>query len=163
MAISKKVICKHCGASFSRDIEPYVKVSNRYAHKECHEKHLQETAQHRQLTDYIKELYSPAEPDWTMIGTQIKRYKDEGMTYYGMLHTLEYFFTIKGNKVDRTAGIGIIPYQYKKAKAYYENINNTFTQAAKVSATESINIGQKQEVIIIENKRPEKKLIDFDY
>ena len=44
-----------------------------------------------------------------------------------------------------------------------ENINNTFTQAAKVTATESINIGQKQEVIIIENKKPEKKLIDFSY
>ena len=114
MATSKKVICKHCGASFSRDTEPYVKVSNRYAHKECHEKHLQETAQFRQLTDYIKELYSPAEPDWSMIGTQIKRYRDEGMTYYGMLHTLEYFFVIKGNKVDRDSGIGIIPYHTER-------------------------------------------------
>mgnify|MGYP003288127270 CR=1 FL=1 len=160
---TKKVICKYCGASFSREIEPYVKVSNRYAHKECHEKHIEDTAQFRRLTDYIKELYSPMEPDWAMIGTQLKKYKDEGMTYYGMLYTLEFFFKVKGNKVDKDCGVGIIPYQYKKAKAYYTNINNTYTQAAKITATESINIGQKQEVIIIENKVPDKKLINFEY
>lgn len=163
MATTKKVICKYCGVSFNRDIEPYVKVSNRYAHKKCHEQHLQEASQLRQLTDYIKKLYSPYEPDWNMIGTQIKRYRDEGMTYYGMLYTLEFFFDIKGNKIDKNSGIGIIPYQYKKAKAYYENINNTFTQAAKISSTESINIGQKQEIIIIENNKTGKKLIDFEY
>lgn len=163
MATTKKVICKYCGVSFSRDIEPYVKVNNRYAHKKCHEQHLLEASQLRQLTDYIKKLYSPYEPDWNMIGMQIKRYRDEGMTYYGMLYTLEFFFGIKGNKIDKNSGIGIIPYQYKKAKAYYENINNTFTQAAKISSTESINIGQKQEIIIIENNKTEKKLIDFEY
>ena len=105
---TKKVICKYCGASFSREIEPYVKVSNRYAHKECHEKHIEDTAQFRRLTDYIKELYSPMEPDWAMIGTQLKKYKDEGMTYYGMLYTLEFFFKVKGNKVDKHSEENVI-------------------------------------------------------
>lgn len=160
---NKNLICKICGASFNREIEPYVKMGNRYAHKECYEKHQLETQQLRKLTDYIKELYKPYEPDWGIIGTQIKRYKDEGMTYYGMLYTLEYFFVIKGNKIDKDSGIGIIPYQYKKAQSYYKNVNNTYTQAAKITAQDKINFDQKEEVIIIENKKPTKKLIDFDY
>ena len=163
MATTKKVICKYCGASFNRDIEPYVKVSNRYAHAERHKVQEEHTQQLRKLTDYIKRLYSPHEPDWRMIGTQIQRYKDEGMTYYGMYYTLEFFFVVKGNKVDPNVGIGIIPYQYKKAQAYYQNLNNTYTQAAKIEAQEKVEIGQKQEVVIIENKRPQKKLIDFSY
>ena len=36
-----------------------------------------------------------------MIGTQIQRYKDEGMTYYGMRYTLEYYYIVRKNKIKR--------------------------------------------------------------
>lgn len=155
--------CKYCGESFSSDDTPYVKVSNRYAHSSCHEKHLENTRQLRKLTDLIKSLYKVKNPDWGIIGTQIQKYKDAGMTYYGMYYTLEYFFIIKGNKIEDSAGIGIIPYEYKKAQNYYKNINSIYSQKAKVEQEDKNYKEQKEEVVIIYNEPRKKKLLDFDY
>lgn len=155
--------CKYCGVQFSTDNELYVKVGNRYAHAECYKKHQEETQQLRKLTDLIKSLYTTKEPNWNIIGTQIKKYKDEGMTYYGMYYTLEYFFIIKKNDINKSAGIGIIPYQYKKAQDYYKNINNIYTQKAKVEQSKEKLQEQKEEVVIITNEKPHKKLIEFNY
>lgn len=162
MAVNKRV-CPYCKVSFNIDTEEYVKVKNRYAHKSCWEQHEKDAQELRVLTDYIKKLYAPYEPDWAMIGTQIKRYKDEGMTYYGMKYTLEYFFTIKKNKIDKDTGIGIIPYQYKKAQSYYTKQKNIYTKTAEILATPDKLEEQKEEVVIIESKPVEKKLIDFSY
>ena len=159
----KKVICKYCGVEFNKDLEPYEKVSNRYAHKACYDNKQLEIQQKRELTDYIQRLYYPYEPDWKMVTAQIKRYKDEGMTYYGMLHTLEFFFKIKGNKVDKNLGIGIIPYQYKKATAYFKNLNETYAKSLAIQENDNIDIQEKEEVIVIENPASTKKLLDFEY
>lgn len=155
--------CKFCGEKFSTDIEEYVKIGNRYAHAKCFKEHQEEASQLRKLTDLIKSLYLTKEPNWNIIGTQIKKYKDEGMTYYGMYYTLKYFFVIKKNNIEKSAGIGIIPYQYKKAQSYFKNVNNIYTQAAKVEHTKEKPAEQKEEVVTIYNEPPKKKLIDFNY
>lgn len=155
--------CKYCGVSFSSDETDYVKIGNRYAHQKCFEEHQEETKQLRKLTDLIKSLYLTKKPNWNIIGTQIKKYRDEGMTYYGMYYTLEYFFIIKKNDINKSAGIGIIPYQYKKAQNYYKNISNIYTQKAKVEQENTHFKEQKGETIIITNEPPKKKLIDFNY
>ena len=157
------VKCLYCGASFSRDIEPYVKIKNRYAHLDCSNKHEAEAQELRKLTDFIQSLYKGQEPDWKVIGTQIQRYKKEGMTYYGMYHTLEYFFCIKKNDITKSAGVGIIPYAYKKAQAYFANVSNSYTQAARVEQQNKLNVAQTENVIIVENTKPKKKLIELEY
>lgn len=53
------------------------------------------------------------------------------MTYYGMRYTLEYYYIVRKNKIDKDAGIGIIPYQYKKAQSYYTNQKGIYAKAAK--------------------------------
>lgn len=161
MADNKRV-CPYCKITFNIDKEDYIKVKTRYAHKTCYEKHQQEAQSLRELTDYIKKLYAPYEPDWGLIGMQIKKYKDEGMTYYGMRYTLEYYYIVRKNKIDKDAGIGIIPYQYKKAQSYYANQKGIYAKAAKIRES-NLDITQKEEVIIIEAKPAEKKLIDFSY
>lgn len=161
--MSKKVKCCYCNNLFDRESEEYIKVGNRYSHLECFNKHKEESDAFKKLTDLIKRLYKGNEPDWNMIGTQIKRYRDEGMTYYGMYYTLIYFFEIKKNNVIKDKGIGIIPYTYKKAQSYYKNINNVYTQTAKIESSDKINIEQTENIVIIENKSPEKKLMDFKY
>ena len=100
MADNKRV-CPYCKITFNIDKEDYIKVKTRYAHKTCYEKHQQEAQSLRELTDYIKKLYAPYEPDWGLIGMQIKKYKDEGMTYYGMRYTLEYYYIVRKNKIDK--------------------------------------------------------------
>ena len=52
------------------------------------------------------------------------------MTYKGMALTLKYVFDIKKSDKSRANdGIGIIPYRYEEAKAYYQRI----TQGEKMA------------------------------
>lgn len=159
----KKVVCKYCGVTFDREREESVKISTRYAHKACHEKAQAEAADLRQLTDLIQSLYYPQKPNWSLIGSQIKRYRDEGMTYTGMYYTLTYFFIIKKNNIKDGKGVGIIPYTYHKAKAYYKNSDNAYTKAAEINTREKLEVEQTENIITIVHNKPAKKLISFDY
>lgn len=160
---SKKVKCKYCGQEFNRELEEFVKVSTRYAHKSCHEQAQKEAAELRKVTDLIKSLYYPKDPDWGMIGSQLKRYRDEGMTYMGMYYTLNYFFIIKKNDIYADKGIGIIPYMYNKAKAYYKNMDNTYTKTAEIEQKDSLDVKQTEDVVTIVHNKPTKKLLNFTY
>lgn len=161
--MAKKVKCKYCGQEFDRELAEFVKVSTRYAHRDCYEKAQLEAAELRKVTDLIKSLYYPKEPNWNIIGSQLQRYRDEGKTYMGMYYTLTYFFVIQKNDIHKGAGIGIIPYVYDKAKAYYKNIDNTYTKAAEIEQREKIDVEQTENIITIIHKKPAKKLLDFDY
>ena len=58
------------------------------------------------------------------ITLQIKKYMQDhpDYTYSGIKRTLQYFYEIKGNPVDKTkVGIGIVPWVYDEAKRYYYN------------------------------------------
>ena len=90
MSKSSYVKCKFCSQQFDREKEEYVKIGNRYAHSSCYDLKQKEAAEKRQVTDLILELYKPYEPDWGMIGQQLSRYKDAGMTYPGMYYALKY-------------------------------------------------------------------------
>ena len=163
MATSKKVKCKYCGQEFNRDITEFVKVATRYAHKTCYEKAQHEAAELNKLTDLVKSLYYPQEPDWKIIGSQIQRYKDAGKTYMGMYYTLTYFFVVQKNDIHKSKGIGIIPYVYDKAKAYYKNMDNTYTKAAEINQRDKIDVEQTENIVTIVHKKPTKKLLDFTY
>ena len=124
--MAAKVKCLYCNEEFSRERTEYTKVGRRYAHTTCYEanyeKEKKETEEYRKVTDLIQTLYHPQKPDWGTIGSQIKRYRDEGMTYMGIYYTLQYHCIVKGNDI-RDKGIGIVPYIYQKAKAYYKGIS----------------------------------------
>lgn len=159
----RTVKCKYCEKEFYREHEEYVKVSTRYAHKECYEKEQKKNADYKKVTDLIQSLYYPQEPDWKMLGSQLKRYHDEGMTYMGIYYTLTYFFVIQKNDIHSGKGIGIIPYVYNKAKAYYKNQDNTYTKTAEIENTEQLNIERKEDIITITHSKPKKRLMDFNY
>lgn len=161
--MAKRVKCKYCGQEFDRELTEFVKVSNRYAHRECYDKAQSEAAELRKVTDLIKSLYYPKEPNWNVIGSQLQRYRDEGKTYMGMYYTLTYFFTIQGNDIHKGAGVGIIPYVYDRAKAYYRNLDNTYTKAAEIEQRDKIDVEQTENIVTIIHKKPAKKLLDFDY
>lgn len=161
--MARPVICKYCGKEFYKEHEDYEKVGSRYAHKYCYDKAQQEASELRKVTDLIQSLYYPKKPDWGIIGSQLKRYRDAGMTYMGIYYTLTYFFIIQENDIHNSAGIGIIPYAYNKARAYYRNQNNTYTKTAEIENTKQIDIKQTENIITITHDKPKKRFIDFDY
>ena len=163
MAKSTLVKCKYCGQQFNKEFTDYVQVSNRYAHKGCAEKAQNEADDFKKVTDLIQSLYYPTEPKWALIGSQLKKYKDEGMTYMGIYYTLTYFFVIKGNSIKEGKGVGIVPYVYNKAKAYYKNMDNTYTKLAEVEQQKTINKSQTESIVTVVQRKPKKKLIDFSY
>ena len=85
------------------------------------------------------------------------------MTYAGMYYTLTYFFIIKLNDIHKSAGVGIITYAYDKARAYYKNIDNTYTKTAEINKRDKIDVKQTEDIVTIVHHKPTKKLLDFTY
>lgn len=74
-----------------------------------------DAAERKALLDYIKELDPDA--NFIAIGSQLKRMIDEGMTYSGIRYALWYSVNVKQMPYK---GVGIIPYVYEEAKAYWQ-------------------------------------------
>lgn len=74
-----------------------------------------DAAERKALLDYIKELDPNA--NFIVIGSQLKRMIDEGMTYSGIRYALWYSINVKQMPYK---GVGIIPYVYEEAKAYWQ-------------------------------------------
>lgn len=161
--MGRPVICKFCGKQLYKEREDYQKIGNRYAHLKCFEFEQDRLAKRKEVTDLIQRLYYPMKPDWAAIGSQLKRYIDEGMTYEGIYKAIEYFFVIQKNDIKTSTGIGIVPYVYNKAKSYYKNINNTYTQKAKIQEIKDLGVNNTQSTITITHNKPKKKFIDFNY
>lgn len=146
------VICSICGEKFDRDkIEAVPTSVRRYAHATCvmrrgsleqqalAEKILAEQAQSEKdliaLEDYIKQLFNIEVID-TRLRKQINSYHDsEKYSYSGILKSLIYFYEVKGNSIEKAnGGIGIVPYIYNEAKAYYTRL----WQAQQINQTKPI-------------------------
>lgn len=160
--MAHKVKCKFCGETFDRDKEECVKINSRYAHSDCYTKGQQfaalEKEKYRRITDLIVELNGP-DNDWARIGSQIKKFLSEGMTYDGIYGALYYFHIIRKRKYK---SIGIVPHIYDEARKYYEREHNIYAQAEQVK-TEEQQLENKKEVVVIKPIEKENKFISFDY
>lgn len=74
-----------------------------------------DAAERKVLLDYIKELDPHA--NFILIGSQLKRMTDEGMTYSGIRYALWYSINVKQMPYK---GVGIVPYVYEEAKTYWQ-------------------------------------------
>lgn len=124
MAAKHIVKCKYCGEQFDTNIEPFVKISNRYAHEKCSQEHeaniSQEEKDKQALEEYIKKLFNIKSLDGK-IKKQIKDYiEKDHYTYSGIQRSLVYFFEVKQNDISKAnGGIGIVGYIYQNAYNYY--------------------------------------------
>lgn len=122
------VVCTICKKRFDRDKYPAVLVSSRrYAHAVCagalSEEEAQKEKQRQELENYIIKLFN-LEHMSGKITLQINRYLQEHpeYTYSGIKRTLEYFYEIKKNPIEKANySIGIVPWVYEDAKRYYYN------------------------------------------
>ena len=124
-------VCPKCKERFNRDIIQAVVVSaRRYGHATCYPDNKDFVPLGEEgdpdlikLREYIKNLYGEKNVRWQLINRQIKQYKnDNGYSYSGMLKSLIYFYEIKGNSMEKSNGVGIIPYVYQDAYTYYYNL-----------------------------------------
>lgn len=74
-----------------------------------------DAAERKALLAYIKELDLNA--NFILIGSQLKRMTDDGMTYGGIRYALWYSVNVKQMPY---RGVGIIPYVYEEAKTYWQ-------------------------------------------
>lgn len=138
------VICSKCGRQFDRDkIQAVKSGARRYAHYECMPEgelvplpQNQEDEGLTELKKYIDKLFGK-DINWPLIMKQIKTFKEEnGYSYSGMLKSLIYFYDVKGNHVEKSKGIGIIPYAYKDAYNYYYSLFLAQSQNEKIDFKE---------------------------
>ena len=74
-----------------------------------------DATERKALLAYIKALDPNA--NFILITSQLKRMIDEGMTYNGIRYALWYSINVKQMPYK---GVGIIPYVYEEAKAYWQ-------------------------------------------
>lgn len=74
-----------------------------------------DATERKALLAYIKELDPNA--NFILITSQLKRMTDEGMTYSGIRYALWYSINVKQMPY---RGVGIVPYVYEEAKAYWQ-------------------------------------------
>jgi hypothetical protein len=153
------VICPYCNEKFDRDKQPFTMVgSRRYAHPDCATmaelKKSQEEKDKQVLDEYIMKLFN-----LEYVEPKIRKYINKFVTEYkytysGIYKTLVYFYEIKGNSLDKANGnIGIVPYTYAEAYAYYYALD----QAKKKNA--EINISAYQpKVKVVSIQRPQRKI-----
>lgn len=56
---------------------------------------------------------------------QLDSYLKKGYTYLEIIRSLEFFYKVKKNSIEKSnGGIGIVPYVHKEAQVYYDNLNN---------------------------------------
>lgn len=121
----KFVNCFWCSKAMlptDKDVVELKNMYGRYAHKDCAEKHPADDIE--KLRVYIIQLYECKDDDsWPRLMLQAQTIaKEYNFTYSGMMKSLEYFYRVKGNPIDKNKGIGIIPYVYKQARDYYYNL-----------------------------------------
>lgn len=157
------VICCYCKKSFNKTKIPFVAVGKKYAHIACAElEALRPKTEQEKLDDYICNLFDVMYVP-PRIRKQINQYVSEyGYSYSGIRKSLEYFYDIKKNSIEKAHdSIGIVPYIYKEAYKYWETIFN----ANNANDQKDINsyVPKKEQVIIPvpEVKEMRKKSFSF--
>lgn len=134
MAAKHMVKCAVCGEMFDANTEPYIKPSsNRYAHEKCYlekqAKETKETEERQEAEEYIIKLLH-IDFIYPAIRTQLKQYLNNyHYSYNGIYKTLKYCYEVKKMDISKADGrIGIVPYYYNEAQAYYLNLFEKHSQ-----------------------------------
>jgi hypothetical protein len=142
------VKCYFCGERFDLNSEQGIKVNERrYGHLSCcpkediHKYKLVEMdspvdPNYRKITDFIKELIGD-HANWPLLAKQLKNMREKNnFTYSGILGTLQYLYVIKNTKIPNNYNVlGLVPYNYKNAKEYYQSIKKIEEQTEVLKTT----------------------------
>lgn len=106
-----------------------------------------DAVERKALLAYIKELDPNA--NFILITSQLKRMTDEGMAYSGIRYALWYSVNVKQIPYK---GVGIIPYVYEEAKAYWQWQQRMKQQVASWQP-------QDNDAVVVKRQREDKVFV----
>jgi hypothetical protein len=129
------VKCLYCDKEFRREEESYVQIGTRYAHLSCAEgaPTWKDDIYKDRIFQYVEKVYGSYD-FWSIDTNRVKWIKQNKYTNFGIYQTLIYAYEVK--QLDPVKGggrIGIVPYLYEEAKAYFIKFyirEKNITQAA---------------------------------
>ena len=137
------VKCAYCGSqTVNKNSSDYIRYKNKNYHLEC-AKLQEERDNFYSYLCLILGLKAPGPRIYSQANTFIKKYN---YTYEGMRRTLYYLYEIKKHKDHysiENKTIGLIPYCYDEAQAYFDKIN-----LKKKRAEDDNKVSQLHEKII---------------
>lgn len=123
--------CPVCGNNVGKD-----EVNKRYKgktyHVKCYDEMLgkkyeeniiQQADPLKELKDFVLHLFKIDKMSHMMEDQLVKYTREYGYTATGMLNALKYYFDICENELtDNVKGVGIIPFVYKEANDFFNNL-----------------------------------------
>jgi len=150
-------VCVYCKKSMNKDDEDCLPINQPYntkfAHKACIEEEAKrEKTPEEELDIYIMNLFN-----LDFIPMNIRQQKKiyvekEHLTYSGIKGTLKYFYEVQQHRPDpNNPSIGIVPYTYEQAKAYYKQL------AMAKMKNQSKDLTYESKVICWKIKKPQRE------
>ena len=133
------VTCYYCKSQKNKiEKSEAVRINDKNFHPKC-AKLYQDKKELQELICEIFNLKAPGPKN----NAYISKFYNEGMTFRGMKYSLEYFYKIKKNSIEKSnEGIGIIPYIYEEAKQYY-NKGETAKKKAEMALEKNKEVREK--------------------
>lgn len=136
----RPVKCIYCEQMIDRTTEKYAQVQKRYAHDACLENQERDKKVRRDLNDFIYTIWEN-DINFGVIGQQIKTFQSQyKYTLSGILGTLHYCYNIKKLDPKKAQGIGIVPFYYKEARSYFENIEKGKINSSELSDIKRVSV-----------------------
>lgn len=152
LSVSKRpVICQGCREKFVREPGNYEKDTKGFYHKACHNQMLQDRAGREDLLDMVRETIGPT-VNLAFVQKQVKKFTEQyGYTVSGIKGTIYYVTQIKRQRLKPEFGLAFVPYNYEKARVYFEKMEG-------MDEIEPFKEAEIREVTIREPQRLKKGL-----
>lgn len=139
----RPVKCSTCKNLFDKSelIQSPTNKSKRFC-KKCYETSISNAEQYKSLIEAICQGFGLKAPTGQQ-QKEIKKFKEQGLSYAEMQYTLYYIYEILGKKVVGTS-LGLIPYYHKEALEHEKRV---------IMARESLRdaVKHQQDIVIVRN------------
>ena len=160
--------CRICKQKIDKEKDDWIMPSkNYYYHKKCYEdwKH-SEPLKDEQWRPFIYDFISrdlKVPYNYHMCESQREKLLKEGKTNKGIFFSLKYFYEVKhGDWEKGHGGLGIVPYIYNEACAYWVAQENKQAGIIQGIERQMMEARQRQKKVIHKKTEVKKPVIDLD-
>lgn len=146
--VKHNYVCRNCLSIFTNLHVDDFKIENRKVVRESPYCGMTDDEQRSSCIEFIYTLLDQkiAPRSFSMMKNFIKK----GYSWIGITRAMEWFYLVKRNDVSKAkGGVGIVPYVYDEAQAYYEKLNKSLTHRFE---EQILPVQEETERIIIKRK-----------